>query len=1501
MMTWHLYGTDDDVVDLTLAATWQFLRWLTLNCFSVISFSVIAFGALLFRHSLLVKKILSRDPGAFKHDSTSVSIFELYKAIQASGSTYLVSTVELAQDSFLHEDGDSNKPPTGPTLPPPLHYLHQCFRHLRREDNIESKDDRLNADGLLRYCSRQLFHYSRATGTHMFDTVMNAVLSSVKMQHFQKAVDILVLFPRLQSLAAVIGWDLLTNDTTARRLMMESLWACKSVDSLSDIKDKDQLCCVDHLCDQLCYRLDLAYFSAHINSGLEWTMNSFLYPYQGQGKSSKNLVETKPADAFVANLVLERLAMHSPIRVLFDVVPDVKLKHARALLKMCPVASGVTDSMRLQDVEIVELHFGVQTAVLTLRAMEKGMQDGEKKQLRLLALSLLEDLKAHILSISNKPRRIFLMGLVVDLLLMDDASTPSLPGGLELKLDSMLESRNEIAESDDATKITTIDLIGRLLETLRECMFNSLSELDDPVECAFPKGFTNPSCQKAWEWKNANIARFIEDWNWRLAVLQRLAPSVHRQWQWNEALAVLRAAPSTLLNLCVQRAQYDLGKEAVSRFALPPEDKAALQLAEWVDGAVARASVDDAVSQVAEGASSPEEALKLAALRAPLAPMANVLLCIDVAAASARAVDMSKQLLQKARSLLSDIPSGSIHRQGSIQAEQIQESCILSVGKRVVQCLQELLEKVCTEKGQTLQALLSGMDMVNVVLESVKHGHRYRALNILQQTIEDAHNGKRQFLSGKLHNLVKALADDESEENLIKASAPFTDKKSNTVCDIGFLLGYGLRGINKQPTTSVVGAVGGDHVGETTFFPLKGTGKRYLGPLVSKPLAYLSAFILYIATIGDIVDGVDTTHDFNFFTLVYERSNDLLTRLVFERRSANAAGKVAEIMGADLAQEVISACVPPIYPPKSSRGWACVPLLPFRETNSDIQHDKASNSLVEQESGLYPLNLDVVKHLNTLSPVRAILACVFGTSRFQKTSRNLDGTIGAPSGNGSLSAETDRSFYEFALDKSDRFSTLNRWIQTQANLQQLSEIPLSTKKGATDGQQDVEGNRALLKRPREHESDTESEEDDEKHGGTDSNYSLHIGLEKTWKGGGMYDSHGLTRSNSKTESLEMKNSTALMFEWENESIYEDTVNRLLEEGKMVDALALADRYLRGGAPDYLLRLLIENTDGGAARTGHWQSNNMTWQYCIRLRDKKLATSLAVKHFRSWDLESAIDVLTMCSCHLNDTDSLRDEVLQLKQSLQLYSQILRADGRFTNWQEIESICQRDPEELALRLAGRGAVSAALEVAERYSLREDLRRELQGRQLVKILTSDPVNGGGPAEALRFLGSLNVPEDALPVAMAAMEQLPSLQAKQLLVHFFLKKQVGILSPDELLGLQKLALGLQMLGALPLPWQQRCAALHQHPQLILETLLMWKQLQVASEACFTTLKPYSLLLFIVDVCLSDSQGIDGLSFCKQVGPDTIGQHASSDYDASSSIMKKNRAKGNGNGLPDK
>lgn len=65
---------------------------------------------------------------------------------------------------------------------------------------------------------------------------------------------------------------------------------------------------------------------------------------------------------------------------------------------------------------------------------------------------------------------------------------------------------------------------------------------------------------------------------------------------------------------------------------------------------------------------------------------------------------------------------------------------------------------------------------------------------------------------------------------------------------------------------------------------------------------------------------------------------------------------------------------------------------------------------------------------------------------------------------------------------------------------------------------------------------------------------------------------------------------------------------------------------------------------------------------------------------------------------------------------------------------------------------------------------------------------------------------------------------------VHFFLKRRDGNLSDVEVARLNSWALGLRVLAALALPWQQRCSSLHEHPHLILEVLLMRKQLQSAT-----------------------------------------------------------------------
>lgn len=68
----------------------------------------------------------------------------------------------------------------------------------------------------------------------------------------------------------------------------------------------------------------------------------------------------------------------------------------------------------------------------------------------------------------------------------------------------------------------------------------------------------------------------------------------------------------------------------------------------------------------------------------------------------------------------------------------------------------------------------------------------------------------------------------------------------------------------------------------------------------------------------------------------------------------------------------------------------------------------------------------------------------------------------------------------------------------------------------------------------------------------------------------------------------------------------------------MDAVALSDRFLRNGASDHLLQLLIqcgeENVPMGGQNEvyeGHKVCSD-SWQYCLRLKDKHLAARLALK-------------------------------------------------------------------------------------------------------------------------------------------------------------------------------------------------------------------------------------------------------------------------------------------------
>ncbi|XP_024541382.1 uncharacterized protein LOC9656299 [Selaginella moellendorffii] len=1199
-----------------------------------------------------------------------------YEGILSSGSTRLLSVLEASQDKPIQAEQEVQG-----VIPRPFWSLHQQ-REALQQQNVST------VETVLREFMRNAFHHSRAKGEHVLETATKIALDAIRTSQLELAADVLVPFPRLRPLVAAMGWNLLTCNTTGRRNMMEILWYSESKLGKgfpTSGKLVHEVSCIEDLCDRLCYNLEVAYFVAQVKSG---SRNEFEGPRLLKSES------TVPSDSFAENLVLERLADESPLRVIFDMIPNLRLRDAVNLLKLQPVSSSLDLMHRHNDLELLYMHYALQATAVAMIAVTA------EDKIKTAGLTSLSELQQHLEAIKTPVRRLWMLGMIVTFLQMEEEHVlEDMP--IEEALQSLDTSQRLIEDREQPVML----FVRRTLEILHRYLPPSGFSL------AYGKAKLDPEWRECWENERLKISRFVEDWNWRLLVVERLILRPEEQLSWKSALGILHSAPLSLLNMCILRSEYDLAKDAVQRYSLTLENNVLLHLAEWLHNAAGEKK-------------GPEE---LQRFTRSLAPESSCVTCLDVAATRTSSIETSMLLLEESRSLVS---------------EATHEQHFVPLFKRVLQRFYELLEQ---GHNQPLPVLLSGTSAFSGS-ESLRQGSKQRALTMLHQIIDDAHNGKGQFLSGKLHNLVKALADEEHED---PASRLLFYRKQQ---ENGFALGLGFRPLLLR-THETAGST-------DEALHQRPIGRRYLGPLLNKPMAYLSAFILYVATIGDIVDGVDTTHDFNFFSLLYESPGDLLTRLAFERRSTDGAAKVAEVMGIDLVHQVISACVSPVLPPSAS---------------TISQHPS------------HELDLDTIKFLSTLSPVRTILACVFG---------NKDSKIGN----------------DFAVEQAERFPSLQRWIQMQANLQTLRDSSILSPKEALV-QKETSPRRCKLKRARDSELLADEDDHDErKQAETD------------------------TQAEIPAEGAVIKEqSIPANHVWEDEYPYHEAVESLIKNGKLVDALTFADRWLKAGAPDKLLQLLIERGEDSAPSSSHLSLHhnlwNSSWQYCIRLKDKRLAATLALKYLHRWELDAAIDVLTMCSCHLPTDDVLYEEVIRVKKHLQQYRQILREDVKFENWQEVESLCDRDPEGLALRLAGKGAVTAALDIAESFKLSDDLRRELQGRQLVKLLTADPISGGGPAEAIRFLGSLNNPEDALPVAMAAMEQLPNLHSKQLLVHFLLKRQIGVLSEEEHDRMDRLALGLKMLGALPLPWQQRCVGLHEHPQLILETLLMWKQFQAASQ----------------------------------------------------------------------
>lgn len=140
-----------------------------------------------------------------------------------------------------------------------------------------------------------------------------------------------------------------------------------------------------------------------------------------------------------------------------------------------------------------------------------------------------------------------MVNLIFSLLYMDDFSLNlthcTIPESYSKSPFGCPREHSDVAVGEGGNMMV-ISFTGFLLDTLRQNLPSVVSDQQHVLD-----GSISTAGKQALEWRISLANHFIEDWEWRLSILQRLLPLYERQWSWKEALTVLRAAPSKLLNL----------------------------------------------------------------------------------------------------------------------------------------------------------------------------------------------------------------------------------------------------------------------------------------------------------------------------------------------------------------------------------------------------------------------------------------------------------------------------------------------------------------------------------------------------------------------------------------------------------------------------------------------------------------------------------------------------------------------------------------------------------------------------------------------------------------------------------------------------------------------------------------------------------------------------------------------------------------------------------------
>lgn len=100
--------------------------------------------------------------------------------------------LQIIQDELLLQEIDSCRALDSNQIPPPLERFLRFVAELKPYMDLSDKSSALNMAFSL--CMRDIFHYSRVSGLHILECIMNTALSAVMREQLQEASNVCVRF-----------------------------------------------------------------------------------------------------------------------------------------------------------------------------------------------------------------------------------------------------------------------------------------------------------------------------------------------------------------------------------------------------------------------------------------------------------------------------------------------------------------------------------------------------------------------------------------------------------------------------------------------------------------------------------------------------------------------------------------------------------------------------------------------------------------------------------------------------------------------------------------------------------------------------------------------------------------------------------------------------------------------------------------------------------------------------------------------------------------------------------------------------------------------------------------------------------------------------------------------------------------------------------------------------------------------------------------------------------